>query len=118
MHELGLTEDILRLALEAATQNGAGAIRQLTLTLSSASHIDPETLRTHFAAISRGTLAEGAELVFAVRAVEEGCRYCGHTFVVHSDLACPACDAPAIPPAPEDELRLESIEVESPANVS
>jgi len=114
MHELALTEDILAAALQAARQAGARAVRQLRLTLSSASHIEPETVRTHFALVSRGTPAEGAALIFTIRPVQQACRNCGQTFVVNSDLACPACGAPAMPAPHDDELKLDDIEVDVP----
>ncbi len=117
MHELALTEDILAAALEAAERAGARAIRQLHLTLSSASHIEPETVRLHFALISRGTPAEDAELIFSVRRVEQVCRNCGQSFVVSSDLACPHCGVPALPDH-EGEMRLDDIDVDVPAESS
>jgi len=115
VHELALTEDILAAALDAAQRAGARAIRRLHLVLSSASHIEPETVRLHFALISQGTPAEGAELVFTARPVEQTCRYCGRTFVVTAELTCPACGAPALPGTPGDEMTLEDIEVDVPA---
>ncbi len=115
MHELALTEDILAAALDAARQAGARAIRQLHLTLSSASHIEAETVRLHFTLISRGTPAEGAELVFTVRNVEQVCGNCGQTFVVNSDLSCPTCGAPALPAPHDEEMRLDGIDVDVPA---
>ncbi|MDR5695181.1 MAG: hydrogenase maturation nickel metallochaperone HypA [Armatimonadota bacterium] len=114
MHELGLTEDILATALETAQRAGAQAISRLVLVLSSASHIDPEVVRTHFASISRGTLAEGAELVFRTRTIEQACMYCGRTFVVDSELACPQCGTPVDPHMLGGEMTLESIEVVTP----
>ena len=115
MHELALTEDILAAALDAARRAGARAIRQLQLTLSSASHIDPETVRMHFALISRETPAEGAELIFTTREVEQVCRNCGATFVVRSDLSCPACGVPALPEPHDEEMKLDAIDVDVPA---
>jgi len=114
MHELALTEDILAAALDAARRTGARAIRQLRLTISSASHIELETVRLHFALISPGTLAEGAELVFATRPVEQTCRYCGRVFVVNSDLTCPTCGGPALPEPDDYEMALEGMDVDVP----
>ncbi|MDQ7849373.1 MAG: hydrogenase/urease maturation nickel metallochaperone HypA [Armatimonadota bacterium] len=115
MHELALTEELLAAALEAAQRAGACAIRRLHLVLSSASHIEPETVRLHFALVSQGTPAEGAELVFTRRSVEKTCRYCARKFVVTADLTCPACGAPALPEPPDPEMTLEDIEVDVPA---
>ncbi|MDQ7842347.1 MAG: hydrogenase maturation nickel metallochaperone HypA [Armatimonadota bacterium] len=115
MHELGLTESILKTALDEAARAGATAVRGLHLVLSSASHIEPETVRQHFAVISRGTPAEGAELSFTIREVVETCRICGRTFVVHHDEGCPHCGTPALAVDQEDELRLESLDLDVPA---
>jgi len=114
MHELGLTEEVLVAALETARKAGARAISQVVLALSSASHIDPEVVRSHFVAMSRGTLAEGADLVFHVRAVEQVCGNCGRRFLVDEELACPDCGAPVNPHTLGAELTLESIEVVVP----
>ncbi len=115
VHELALTECILAAALDAARRAGAHAIRRLHLVISSASHIEPEVVRLHFDLVSRGTPAEGAELVFTTRPVEQTCRACGRPFVVQSDLTCPACGAPALPVQPDHEMILEDIEVDVPA---
>lgn len=115
MHELALTEGILAASLDAAQRAGAHAIRRLHLVLSSASHIEPEAVRLHFELVSRGTPAEGAELVFTTRPVEQTCCACGRPFVVLSDLTCPACGAPALPVPPDREMTLEDIEVDVPA---
>lgn len=115
MHELALTEEILAAALDAAQRAGAHAVRRLHLVLSSASHIEPETVRLHFALISRGTPAEGAELVFTRRPLEQTCPYCGRAFVVSADLTCPACGAPALPGPSDHDMTLEDIEVDIPA---
>jgi len=90
-------------------------VRALHLVLSSASHIEPETVRQHFALISRGTPAEGAALSFTIREVVETCRICGRTFVVHHAEGCPHCGTPARAVDPGDELRLESLDLDVPA---
>lgn len=116
MHELGLTESILKTALGEAARARAAAVRALHLVLSSASHIEPDTVRQHFALISRGTPAEGAELSFTIREVTETCRICGRRFVVRHDEGCPHCGTPVLAVDPEDELRLESLDLDVPAS--
>ncbi len=75
-------------------------------------------MRLHFTLISRGTAAEGAELLFTIRPVEQVCRNCGRTFVVNSDLSCPTCGAPALPEPHDAELKLDGIGVDVPAESS
>ncbi len=114
MHELALTESILKTVLDEAVRSRAVAVRQLHLVLSSASHIAPETVRQHFAIISRGTPAEHADLTFTLRNVEHTCGNCGLEFVVDSDLLCPRCGTPALGADHDDELRLDSVELDIP----
>lgn len=115
MHELGLTESILKAVVGEAERARATAVRSLHLVLSSASHIDPETVRQHFALVSRGTPAEGAELSFTVRDVSATCRVCGRGFAVHHDMGCPHCGTPVLGVDPGEELRLDSIDLDVPA---
>jgi hydrogenase nickel incorporation protein HypA/HybF len=111
MHELALTEDVLAHALVAARQAGARSITQITLSVASTSHAEPEVIRTHFHVISRGTLAEDADLRIITRPVSHLCPHCGRSYVVTDDWACPACGAPALLEQDEPEMKLEDVEV-------
>ena len=111
MHELALTEDILANALQAARQAGARTIKQITLSVASTSHAEPEVIRAHFHVISRGTTAEDADLRIITRPVSHVCPHCGQSYVVTDEWACPGCGAPAILAHDEPEMRLEDLEV-------
>lgn len=111
MHELALTEEILAQALDAARAAGAHAIRQITLSVTSTSHADPDVIRAHFHVISRGTAAEEADLRIISRPVSHLCPHCGQSFIVTEEWACPGCGAPALLEQDEPELRLEDVEV-------
>ena len=115
MHELGLTESILTTALQEAARARGSRVRGLHLLLSSASHIDPETVRQHFTLISRGTAAEGAALAFTIREVRTTCRLCGRRFIVRHDEGCPHCGTPVLGMDPAEELRLDSLDLDVPA---
>lgn len=111
MHELALTEEILAHALETARAAGARAIRQITLSVASTSHAEPDVIRAHFHVISRGTAAEEADLRIIARPVSHLCPHCGQSFVVTEEWACPGCGAPALLEQDEPEMKLEDLEV-------
>ena len=115
MHELALTEEIVSGALRTAREAGARAIRQITLELASTSHADPEVVTAHFEMISRGTLAEGAELRFRHRPVSHVCPHCGQSYVVTDEWACPGCGSPALLAHDEPEMSLRNLEIDVPA---
>ena len=114
MHELGLTEDILAHALRSARQAGARTIKQITLSVASTSHAEPDVIRAHFHVISRGTAAEDTDLRIVTRPVSHVCPHCGQSYVVTDEWACPGCGAPAILAYDVPEMRLEDLEVAIP----
>lgn len=115
MHELALTEEILAHALQAARAAGARTITQITLSVASTSHAEPEVIRAHFHVISRGTAAEDTDLRIIIRPVSHTCPHCGRSYVVTDEWACPGCGAPAILADDEPEMRLEDLEVDTAA---
>ena len=76
-----------------------------------------ETVETLFAALSRGTIAEGAALALETRPARAYCLRCGDTFSAPDGptpdefLSCASCGSPALPEAGAVELALISIEV-------
>lgn len=114
MHELALTEEILARALHSAREAGARTVTQITLSVASTSHADPDVIRAHFRTISRGTAAEDADLRIIARPVSHVCPHCGQSFVVTEEWACPGCGAPALLEHDEPEMRLEDLEVNVP----
>ena len=63
MHELALTEGILRIVREQAEKNGFARVLEIRLRVGEYSGIIPECLQEFFPIVSKGTEAEGAELV-------------------------------------------------------
>lgn len=64
MHELGLTENLLRQAEGQATKAHAKKIRALNIVLGDAAGVSEESVRFYFDSLSPGTMAEGAALNF------------------------------------------------------
>jgi hydrogenase nickel incorporation protein HypA/HybF len=64
MHELGITEQMVNIALEQASKSGISKIIRINLILGEASDISSDSVQLYFDSISKGTPAQGAELCF------------------------------------------------------
>jgi hydrogenase nickel incorporation protein HypA/HybF len=64
MHELGVTQRILQVALERAEQAHASRVTAVHLEIGEASDVAPESLSFYWPGVSRGTPADGARLLF------------------------------------------------------
>jgi len=62
MHERALMTDVMRKVESVAAREGAGRVVRLEVRLGALSHFTPEHFREHFEDVSRGTIAEGAEV--------------------------------------------------------
>jgi hydrogenase nickel incorporation protein HypA/HybF len=64
MHELGITEQMVNVALEQASKSGINKITRINLILGETSDISSDSVQLYFDSISKGTPAQGAELCF------------------------------------------------------
>lgn len=112
MHEVGLMQTALEMALEQAHRAGARRIHRVSLRVGAMSGVVPEALRFAFAATSRGTAADGAELLVEHVPVVCVCKRCSAEFdpmdVVY---LCPNCGEISSHVKQGRELELASLEV-------
>ncbi|MCK6625029.1 MAG: hydrogenase maturation nickel metallochaperone HypA [Anaerolineae bacterium] len=113
MHELAITEGILKTALVATEQNGARAITAIDLVIGELSSIVDDSVQFYFDALSQGTLAEGARLRFRRISATAHCGNCDRQFPVKAPLEplCPACGSARLQVTGGKEFYVESIEV-------
>ncbi len=93
MHELGVAESALELALAQARKAGATRVLRIVIRVGALSGVDPEALQFAFSAILPGTPAEGAALEIDPVAAVAYCPACQKDFSPDTAhfFECPTC---------------------------
>lgn len=115
MHELAITQRILEIALEHASQAGAQRITAIHLVVGDLSSIVDDSVQFYFDHLSPGTMAAGARLVFNRVPGRFRCRACSREFTAQRglDWRCPACGGWGVEILQGREFAIDSIEVET-----
>ena len=112
MHELGLAEETLRLALAEAERQGGHRIHAFHLEVGSFSGVVADALRFALETIITGTPAEGAQIAIDEIPAVGYCTHCARTFAVDGPgYACPRCGRICPELIQGRELRLVSMKV-------
>ena len=77
MHELAITQSILKIALDAAAGQHARRIRAIRLTLGPFSGVVPDCVQMYLDVLAKGTIAEGAKIEARTLPLRVQCRACG-----------------------------------------
>ena len=67
MHEKAVMDDLMRTIESQARAEDARRVTRIRVRLGALSHFSPAHFREHFEDASRGTLAEGAEVIAQLR---------------------------------------------------
>jgi hydrogenase nickel incorporation protein HypA/HybF len=115
MHELGITEQLLTLALRHAEAAGATRVEALNLVIGEFASVVDESLQFYWDFISKDTIAENAVLHFKRVPGMFQCADCEHRFGM-SDFEgrCPHCGGSHTAIIDGTQFSLESIEIEGP----
>lgn len=113
MHEFPVTLEIIRLAEECTREKRGKRIVRLELVVGELTGFIGDSIRMYFEAISKGTLAEGAELQIMYMHARLECVNCGELYDYHSfRLLCPFCGSRGKFTAEGRELYIKEIEIE------
>ena len=113
MHEFSITESVLSLALEKASEANAKKIIRINMVVGELSGVVGECVQFYFSNISKDTIASGAELCFETKPTRVRCSKCQTVFAPKDgNWACPDCQETGIEIVSGRECYLESIEVE------
>lgn len=112
MHEVGIMQNTLEIALHHAAQQGASRIHQITLRVGDLSGVEPEALQFAFDVIVQGTLAEQATLTIDRVPARCYCPQCHQEFQPTDWIyACPHCEQVSADLRQGRELELASMEI-------
>ena len=113
MHELAVTEEILRKAEEIAQQEQAIKVTEIYLEIGTLSGIIDESVQFYWNALCKETVCAEAILHFEAVPARIHCEDCGNEYELEHDLIpCPACSSMNLKIAGGEEFILKSIEVE------
>ena len=113
MHELAITEGILRAAIPEAERHGAKRILEIRLKIGELSGVLPECIQYYFDIASRGTIAENARLTVERLPATIACPDCGYEGAVdRRRVRCPRCGGMAYRLTGGKEYFVDSLEAE------
>ncbi len=114
MHEMAVTEDILRIVREYAEREGAAKVTDVYLVIGELSSFVDDSIQFYFDLLTPETIAAGARLHFDRIKTRFRCRSCGHEFEpTEQDWLCPNCKALGGDVIAGKEFYVESIEITS-----
>jgi hydrogenase nickel incorporation protein HypA/HybF len=113
MHEMGVAQNILDIAVAAAQKEGAQKITRINLIAGELRGIVPMQLSFCFGIVSKDTIASGAYLNIEEVPVTAHCENCNSDFSVEEyQYICPKCSSTKIQLTGGTELRIKDIEIE------
>ena len=113
MHEFGITENIINIALAKAGEAQANKVIRINLVIGEMSGFVPDCIQFYFDSLSKDTITQGAVLHFESVPAQLRCRYCATIFSPQDTLwSCPKCRGQSVEISKGRELYMESMEVE------
>ena len=112
MHELPVTEQIIKLAEEHGQKARASKIESIRIVIGERSGIARESIMMYFDIVSKGTLCEGAVLEIESVKSKLSCPSCGTLFERKPmRFDCPSCGADGEPTEIGREFYIDSVTV-------
>ena len=114
IHELAITEELLKLVLKYAEENDAQRVVSINLQVGELRDFTEEWMQRYFDYLSHGTMAEGGKIVLKTIPVEMECNKCQAAFgadIKQAEINCPECGSTGCRLAAGNEFIIESIGV-------
>ena len=113
MHELPVTQSLLKIALEHAEKANAARITSLNIVMGELASMVDDSIQFYWEIIARSTPAAKAVLNFRRVPAELQCMTCLEKYhPANRELICPRCGGVGAKIIAGEEFSLESIDVE------
>ncbi|MCR6631626.1 MAG: hydrogenase maturation nickel metallochaperone HypA [Magnetospirillum sp.] len=114
MHEMSLTEGVVRILEEQAAAYGFAKVKTVWLEIGEMSNVDPDSMLFCFDAIAKGSPVAAEARLEIVRVPGQGfCLSCGKQVAVANRFdPCPECGGFGLRITAGDEMRIKELEVE------
>ena len=113
MHEMSLCESIMQIIEDEAQRQGFERVIRVRLEIGRLSGVEIEAMRFGFDAVTRDTLADGAELEIIQLPGTAWCLPCGCEVEVQQRFdACPQCGSYQLQVVSGDQMQIKDLEVE------
>ena len=113
MHELGVANEILDIALSEADRHAAKKVTSIKLRVGVLRAIEPENLSFLFEHLARGTPAEGASLEIVEEPIRVECEACGVSEARSFTFECPRCKGSGVSVTGGDSFSILSLDVDA-----
>ena len=113
MHELSVTESLLKIAVEHAEKANAQRVTDLHIVIGDLASMVDDSIQFYWDIIARDTIAEQATLHFRRLPAQLQCNTCSEKYQpTEKELICPNCHGIGAKIISGEEFFLESIDVE------
>jgi len=113
VHEFGVTENIISIALAKAKEVQANKITVINVVAGELSSFAPDCIQFYFDFLSKDSIAQEAVLHFEVLPARLRCRDCSSVFHPRDSLwTCPECQGSSVEIIGGRELYVQSMEIE------
>lgn len=113
MHEMSLAQGVLDILRDSARNQSFSRVKTVWLEIGALAGVDPEAIRFCFDAVTRDTLADGAELDIIHVPGQAWCMQCCQAVEIAARMeACPICGGYKLQVTGGEEMRVKELQVE------
>ncbi|MDP4177043.1 MAG: hydrogenase maturation nickel metallochaperone HypA [Bacillota bacterium] len=114
MHELPITQSIVRIVCDEAERNNLKKITEVRLKVGELSGLVPDCIQYYFDIISENTIAKGAVVKVEKIPLKMKCKSCGFTakLDMFKENKCIKCGGNELTRVSGNELYIDSIDAE------
>ncbi len=113
VHELAVTESILKIALEYAEKEQAKTITDIFLRIGQLSSIIDDSVNFYWQFVSKDTIGQNAHLHFERIPARFLCNECNQEYSIKEEFSpCPNCGSLNVTLIQGDDFQMDSISIE------